>query len=122
MDDEPAEGTARPAARSRKESGLRAPRSWIGEFVVESVGEVVVQIVSCLFLIGVGAGFYWAWQRSAALTSGAVVVLFPGAVVVFTQLRHPGPFRVRRVGLTLVTVLVVLVVWFLLYGTNCDCL
>jgi len=97
----------------------------IGKFVVECVGEFVgefiLQALSCLLLAGVVIGVVWGWHRSPGLTLGTLAVLLLGAVAVFTLWRNPGPGWARRVGVALLTVLAVLVAWFVLYGSNCGC-
>ncbi|MGW3661270.1 hypothetical protein ACWD6R_39085, partial [Streptomyces sp. NPDC005151] len=120
--DESATSTAQTALQKQKGSGPRTIWAWIKEFVLEFVSEGILQLLSCLLLIGTAAGVYWGWQQSPALTSGAIAVLLIGVVVAITVWRRPGPLRVRRLGLTLMTVLLFLALWFLLYGTNCGCL
>ncbi|MFE2031967.1 hypothetical protein ACFXBB_01665 [Streptomyces scopuliridis] len=116
---------AQATARRRKRGGLR--RTWkclkelVGELVGEFVGEMLVQVLSCLLLLGVALGLIWGWRRSPELTLGAIAVLLIGTVTAITAWRHPGPLRARRMGATLLTVLLVLALWFILYGSNCGC-
>ncbi|WP_370081482.1 hypothetical protein [Streptacidiphilus sp. MAP12-16] len=95
----------------------------IKEIVLDTVGEVLVQVLSCLLLAALAAGVFWSWQRSSrVLASGALVLLAIGAVATITRWRHPGPLRLRQLGVTLLIVLLLLGLWFLLYGSNCGCL
>jgi hypothetical protein len=108
--------------RKRKRGRLRAAWNSFRQFVEETVGEMLFEKVSCLLLAGVAAGAYVGWQRSPALTMGALVVLLLGAVAAITAWRHPGPLRARRMGATLVGVFVGPALWFVMYGSNCGCL
>ena len=119
------ETPAHPAPPTQPRPGRRALRAASGvikEIVLETVGEVVVQVLSCLLLAAFAAGVFWSWQRSRVLASGVLVLLAIGAVATITRWRHPGPLRVRQLGVTLLTVLLLLGLWFLFYGTNCGCL
>ncbi|MFD7260395.1 hypothetical protein [Streptomyces sp. NPDC059874] len=100
---------------------LRRVGEGIKEVLADFVGEFIVQTVSCLLLAGIGLGLIWGWSKSPELTLGAVAVLLIGSVTAITAWRSPGPLRVRRIGATLLTVLVVLALWFVLYGSNCGC-
>ncbi|MEV4973850.1 hypothetical protein [Streptomyces scopuliridis] len=121
----PVEAPATARRRRRKRGGLRPAWKFLKELVEEFVGETVLEMVlqalSCLLLVGVVLGVLWGWRQSPELTLGAVAVLLIGAVAAITAWRHPGPLRARRMGATLLTVLLVLAVWFLLYGSNCGC-
>lgn len=123
--DDPLPVEAPATARRRKRGGLR--RSWkclkelVVEIVGEFVGEIVLQVLSCLLLVGAVLGLLWGWRQSPELTLGAVALLLIGTVAGITAWRHPGPLRARRMGATLLTVVLVLALWFILYGSNCGC-
>ncbi|MFE2288627.1 lysine transporter LysE [Streptomyces sp. NPDC059443] len=119
-DQSPAHGA--PAVPVEEHSGLRRVWEGIKEFVGEAVGEVILQVLSCLLLAGAALGAHWSWSRSPGLTLGAAAVLVIGTVAAVTAWRHPGPLRARRMGATLLTVLLALALWFILYGSKCGCI
>lgn len=121
-DDHPGTGAAGPDTQERKGDSSRTAWGWITEFILEFVGEGILQLLAGLLLAGVATGVYWGWQHSAVLTSGAIAVLVVAVAAVAAAWRHPAPLRVRRLGVALVTVLGLLALLFLLYGTNCGCL
>ncbi|MEV6425273.1 hypothetical protein [Streptomyces sp. NPDC051662] len=122
---DPSPKEARATARRRKGGRLRRTWKFLKELVEETVGEFIMesglQLLSCLLLVGVVLGLLWGWRQSPELTLGAVAVLLIGTVAAITAWRHPGPLRARRMGATLGAVLLVLALWFLLYGSNCGC-
>jgi protein-S-isoprenylcysteine O-methyltransferase Ste14 len=120
-DDQSPAQRAQTTVRGLVRSGLRHVWEGVKELVLEFVGESILQALSCLLLVGAVFGAYWGWRQSPELTLGAVAVLLIGTVVTITAWRNPGPLRARRVGATLLTVLLALALWFSLYGSNCGC-
>ncbi|MFG2624073.1 hypothetical protein [Streptomyces sp. NPDC048473] len=112
---------AQTVTSGRKHGGWRRAWEWGKEIVVEFVGEAILQVLSCLLLAGAVFGAFWGWRESPELTLGAVAVLLIGAVAAIAARRHPGPLRARRMGATLLSVLVLLALWFIGYGSNCGC-
>lgn len=129
----PIAGSRRPAAsehghgRSRRRGRGRPHRvaarigELLGELVGEAVGDFAVQALSCLLLVGVVIGVTWGRHRSPGITLGTLAVLLLGPVAVYTLRRHTGPGWARRMGTVLLAVLAAVVVWFVLYGSNCGC-
>ncbi|MFD3530537.1 lysine transporter LysE [Streptomyces sp. NPDC058664] len=103
----------------------------VGEFLVETVGEVLAEIVltllACALLAGLVLLAYLSWSFSPRLTVAGAgllsLVLVHGTWVKF---RGPAGTRRRR-RLAAVTggvfsVVAVTAVFLLLHGTGCDCL
>ncbi|MFI9628710.1 hypothetical protein [Streptomyces sp. NPDC052042] len=110
----------RGAGTRLKDVGLGVGR-FLKAVVDEAVGELVLQVLSCLLLLGVGAVLLRGWSVSPVLALGAAALLLFGGVAAFTVWRHPGPGRARRMGVVLFTVVGGLVAWFVMYGSNCGC-
>ena len=105
-----------------EQAGAGRTRSAFKEITLDLVGEGAVQTISCLLLAAAGFGVFWSWQHSPVLAVAALVLLVTGTVVAVTVWRHRGPLRARTLGTTLLTLLLLLALWFLLYGSNCGCL
>ncbi|WP_331723737.1 MULTISPECIES: hypothetical protein [unclassified Streptomyces] len=98
------------------------------EFLAEQIGEflaeIVAQVVSCALLIGVLFGLIWGWGRSPALTLSTVIVLLAGTVAAVAAVEarsHPGRRWPWLLGSALLSMVSAVALWFLFYGSNCEC-
>ncbi|RMI44069.1 hypothetical protein EBO15_14210 [Actinomadura harenae] len=88
------------------------------DFVVDLAGEFVVQVLSCLFLIGVFALLVMSWQHSAVMATGAATLLVTGTLIGVMAYRSR---RIKRLMMSSLATALLLALWYVAYGLNCDC-
>lgn len=110
--------------------GIRRAAKHVGDFLTETVGEAVAELVlsllACALLAGLALTAYLAWSFSPRLTlAGAGLLALALAHGAWSARRAPA--QGRRRGLAAVTVAVLAVtgstaVFLFIYASGCDCL
>ncbi|NXY95248.1 lysine transporter LysE [Streptomyces sp. BR123] len=109
--------------------GFRRAAKGVGEFLIETVGEavseVILSLLACVLLACLALVAYLSWSSSPRLTiAGAGLISLFLAHGAWRTFRTP---RKRRRGLAAVTtaaftLTAMTALFLLLYGTGCDCL
>ncbi|RFU36651.1 hypothetical protein DZF91_37040 [Actinomadura logoneensis] len=102
------------SARSIVHAGLTK----VTEFIGDLAGEVVVQVLSCLFLVGAAALLVVSWRHSAGLATGAAFLLVMGTLIGVVAYRSR---RIKHLMMSALATVLLLALWYAAYGLNCDC-
>ncbi|MEU1468041.1 lysine transporter LysE [Streptomyces sp. NPDC005761] len=109
----------RPWRRTR-EAG-RGVREFVVEFVVETVGEILLSAAACLVLAGLFISAVWGWQQSPLLTGGLAALLTVFLCYGTWELRRPAGTS-RRGRLAAVAACTATVAMFFgYYASSCSC-
>ncbi|MET7643068.1 hypothetical protein ABZS83_05370 [Streptomyces sp. NPDC005426] len=96
-------------------------RTCVVEFVVETVGELVLTAAACLLLAGLLVLSVWGWQRSPLITGGLAGLLAVFLCYGARELRRPaGTPRKGRLAAAAACTTTAAVV-FALYASSCSC-